>query len=253
MEDITLAPFAKKKLSDFVEESLNDYIDSLLKDGRTKLPPEIELAQDLSVSRTTIRRALSNLENRGVILRIHGKGTFINPNLSQAKLNITSGLPLLQLIENCGFKASVKVLDYDTAQPSPLQQSALKLKENSQIINISRVYYADKIPVVLLIDNIPAKYIGKNLSEKELENSTFELIRKHAGVLCIRDEVHISTANSGSIAAYTMGSNIINSDTALVFDIINYNEVNLPIFISKQFFNTNYITFNMVRILDVYE
>ena len=43
-----------------------------------KIWPEVRLAADFNVSRTTMRRALAGLEQEGLILRFPGKGTFVN-------------------------------------------------------------------------------------------------------------------------------------------------------------------------------
>ncbi len=47
------------------------------------LPSESELAQHFSVSRATVRDALSQLEATGVVIRRQGVGTFVNPFLSK--------------------------------------------------------------------------------------------------------------------------------------------------------------------------
>jgi GntR family transcriptional regulator of arabinose operon len=41
------------------------------------LPPEISLAQELGVSRVTLRRAMSELVRHGIFTRISGRGTFV--------------------------------------------------------------------------------------------------------------------------------------------------------------------------------
>ena len=45
----------------------------------TVLPPEWALAEQLAVSRGTLRRALAELEERGLLRREAGRGTFVNP------------------------------------------------------------------------------------------------------------------------------------------------------------------------------
>lgn len=42
-----------------------------------KLPGEVELARNLGVHRLTVRRALTELQQRGLIETVHGKGSFV--------------------------------------------------------------------------------------------------------------------------------------------------------------------------------
>lgn len=42
-----------------------------------KLPPEIDLADSYGVSRPTIRRAIAELQQAGLVDVIHGRGTFV--------------------------------------------------------------------------------------------------------------------------------------------------------------------------------
>ena len=43
-----------------------------------KLPTEKEICEEYSVSRTTVRLTMNELENRGYIYRIQGKGSFVS-------------------------------------------------------------------------------------------------------------------------------------------------------------------------------
>ena len=89
----SIAPIRKKTLSDSVKDSLRKLISEKAFNEAGKLPPEEELARQLAVSRITIRKALTDLEQEGLLLRIHGRGTFVNPAARQVKVNL-SGIRL---------------------------------------------------------------------------------------------------------------------------------------------------------------
>ncbi len=58
-----------------------DWIESRIKSGELKsgsrLPPERELAQDFGVAYDTMRRAAALLRERGLIITVHGRGTYV--------------------------------------------------------------------------------------------------------------------------------------------------------------------------------
>jgi DNA-binding GntR family transcriptional regulator len=45
----------------------------------TRLPSEVELSEQYGVARVTVRRALEDLRERGKIVTVHGRGTFVSP------------------------------------------------------------------------------------------------------------------------------------------------------------------------------
>ncbi|MEU6720706.1 GntR family transcriptional regulator [Nonomuraea sp. NPDC046802] len=60
---------------------LADHLAGQIKRGErapgSKLPAELELANIWGVARMTVRRTLEELVERGLIERVHGKGTFV--------------------------------------------------------------------------------------------------------------------------------------------------------------------------------
>jgi len=58
-----------------------DWIESRIKSGElesgSRLPPERELAQDTGVAYDTVRRAAVLLRERGLIITVHGRGTYV--------------------------------------------------------------------------------------------------------------------------------------------------------------------------------
>ena len=60
-----------------------NYIASLIESGKLqsgmRLPPERELAKMFGVAYDTVRRANELLRERGLIVTVHGRGTFVKP------------------------------------------------------------------------------------------------------------------------------------------------------------------------------
>jgi GntR family transcriptional regulator len=45
----------------------------------TRLPSEADLAQQYGVARMTVRRAVAQLRNKGLVVTVHGRGSFVAP------------------------------------------------------------------------------------------------------------------------------------------------------------------------------
>jgi DNA-binding GntR family transcriptional regulator len=45
----------------------------------TRLPSELELAEQYGVSRVTVRRSIDLLRQRGKVVAVQGRGTFVTP------------------------------------------------------------------------------------------------------------------------------------------------------------------------------
>lgn len=58
-----------------------DYLTALIRSGEpapgSRLPSERELASNLGVAYDTIRRATALLRERGLIVTVHGRGTYV--------------------------------------------------------------------------------------------------------------------------------------------------------------------------------
>jgi DNA-binding FadR family transcriptional regulator len=68
-----------------------------------KLPTERELAEQLHISRPSVRAALSKLESKGLIIRVQGGGTYVSDKVEASFMD-----PLLELFqENQDFKYDI--------------------------------------------------------------------------------------------------------------------------------------------------
>lgn len=58
-----------------------------------KVPSERKISTELNVSRTTVKYAIDKLISERLLYKIHGKGTFVIPELNMSRINIAKTSP----------------------------------------------------------------------------------------------------------------------------------------------------------------
>ena len=96
----------------------NQLVDILLEEIDTKLKPndkmmsEREICTKYDVSRTTVRQALSELENMGYIYKRPGKGTFV-ATLNRDKENLMDFYSFTEQMRQQGKVPSTQILSFE--------------------------------------------------------------------------------------------------------------------------------------------
>lgn len=138
------------------------------------LPSEADLSQRYGVSRATVREALSRLEQRGVILRRHGVGTFIN---AQRPI-IESGLERLEsldtLAQRMGLQTQMEALQIQERTANASEAEHLHIAEDSQVTTVSRVIKIGLKPVAYLADIVPTDILTKAELEDNFVGSVLD-------------------------------------------------------------------------------
>jgi GntR family transcriptional regulator, arabinose operon transcriptional repressor len=98
MEAAKLLP-AKNKTTSLKRERLRQHLVTELKSGRLMpgqaLPTELDISRQLKVSRNTVRHALGELEQQGLVRRVQGKGTFVTEKANAPTVVRTSSLAIV--------------------------------------------------------------------------------------------------------------------------------------------------------------
>jgi DNA-binding GntR family transcriptional regulator len=113
-----------------------------------KLLNEIDLASELEVSRGTIRRAISDLIKEGLLVRIHGKGTFVaSKRLEQPLAERLIGFSE-DLIEK-GIPFETEVLEQSVISHEQIG-SLLRVSPLGQVFYLKRIRKVAGFPLVIL-------------------------------------------------------------------------------------------------------
>lgn len=152
-----------------------------------KLPPEVEIATSLGVSRMTLRQALASVEAKGFIDRRRGRfgGSFIAVprfELDHASLPGFTEQMLLIAVE-----PGAEVLRAATRKPDIAVGKALKLRRADHVHEILRVRTANGEPIVLEEAYLPADIFPELLSE-DLHGSLYAVMREYGSAPVTADE-----------------------------------------------------------------
>ncbi|WMJ79308.1 GntR family transcriptional regulator [Clostridium sp. MB40-C1] len=153
-----------KQLAQIIEVEINNK----KYDENFKLPTENELAKAYDVSRITVRQALKLLEDKNLISREVGKGTFIKDNRLNQPMEGSHSFS--ELIEKEGFKPGAKLISASLEIPTESDLEDLDLEEGELIVVIKRIRYMNETPISYEISKFPSSF--KFLLTKNLDNNS---------------------------------------------------------------------------------
>src|SRR3984893_7716676 len=144
------------------------------------LPPERELVEIYQVSRMTIRQAILELVNEGILVRRKGIGTFVaSPKIEQALNSLTS---FTQDMAQRGMKAGGRVLSFKETTPDPTIRKPLGMSAQDKVFECVRLRLADEEPMALETTTLLAS-ICPGLQREDLENqSLYKVLTERWGI-----------------------------------------------------------------------
>ena len=125
-------------------------------EANQKIPTEMELSKKYNVSRVTVRKALEELVEDGILLRKQGKGTFISE-----KKTTNTNYPQTSFADAClmsGKKPTTRLLSYSMEVPTKKIADFFGIEQTEMVIKIRRIRMAGGEPIILEIDYFPESF-----------------------------------------------------------------------------------------------
>ena len=137
----------------------SDIVDDLSKEIKNmkkgdQIPSERQLCAIYNVSRTTIRNAINELVNSGLIYQIHGKGSFVTGKTSDQD-NLNKYYSFTQRTIANGQTPRSEIIDFRIMHPSYEISQNLKIKETDLAISFTRLRLANEVPMMYEVTYIP--------------------------------------------------------------------------------------------------
>jgi GntR family transcriptional regulator len=211
-----------------------------------QLPPEEDFAEQLGISRPTLREALYNLEQEGMIVRKHGVGTFVSSNLGQP---LESGLEVLETIESMagrmGLKTQMGRTVIEERAPTPTELTSLSLHEPAPVLSVARTILVDTQPVAYLWDVVPMEFLSREELDEKFTGSVLEMLLKHGTPQLIYSLTQLSAVASDSVLAHQLriqrGSPLLRLEAKLV------SSEQRVVDFSNSYFVPGFFSFHIIR------
>jgi len=230
-----------------VSRSLHEQLSILISETASgdRLPSEPRLAENLGVSRASLRETMRTFETRGLLQRKQGVGTFVIHPDTVFDSGLDKLVSLETLADQIGLEVSMgdlevcrQVLDYELSK-------SLGLPENEEILKVSRVILAENRPVAFLEDNLPVDVISEQEVKQHFTGSVLDLLINRDDIPLASSRCDISAI--GATPEIARALEIQRHAPLLVFSSLLYSSRGRIIDSSFSYFIPGYFHFHIVR------
>lgn len=169
----------KQPLHLHISEKLRQQIGNDYSPGE-QLPSERQLMAQFRVSRITVRRAIANLVDQGLVVRQHGKGVFVK---EQHKVTRSLSNPFVFFDEDMARQeatSSIHSLSFEVVEATAKVCQKLQLAHDNRVYCQKKIIYTDQIPV-----SVDVTYIRFDLGQaftQELQSSLIYPVLNSNGI-----------------------------------------------------------------------
>lgn len=210
-----------------------------------RLPSEPCLAEQLNVSRATLREAMRAFETQGIIRRKQGSGTYVN----QPPRVLESGLEVLESIETMARRSGLSVdigdLTIEKHVLASDESLSLHTPPGSEVLCISRIILAEGRPVAFLVDTLPEKIISLDEFQADFRGSILDLLLRRGQPPILASRTEINAVSASTREARALG--IQRGDVLLCFVAELFTTDSLVIDRSQSYFLPGYFRFHVLR------
>ena len=170
MNEITLT--RQPSLTDQVLQILLDRIKDGVYPPGEQLPPENELIEEFRISRATLRSAYAKMEERNLIQRRQGIGTFVSQQLNIAN-PLMEAIDFNERISLQGYQPGFEQVKAMIVIPEEEIAAPLMMEPGDQALRAEKLWTADGQPIIYIINHIPLSIFSTRYTQEDILNPGF--------------------------------------------------------------------------------
>ncbi|MCP2636024.1 GntR family transcriptional regulator [Microbacterium sp. HD4P20] len=156
-------------------------LESAIRSGRiapgARLENEIAIGQRLGLSRPTVRRAIQELVDQGLLVRRRGIGTQVVQGQVTRQVELTS---LYEDLQTAHHEPSTRVLTHELVPASDAVAEGLGVPKGEEVVFMRRQRSTDGVPVAVLENYLPREF--SDITTEQLESRGLYQILRGRGV-----------------------------------------------------------------------
>ncbi|MDK2896738.1 MAG: GntR family transcriptional regulator [Candidatus Atribacteria bacterium] len=233
----------RENLTDKVKkEILNMVFQKGLSMGE-KLPSIAEMADMLSVSKTTVREAIRSLEQLHFLEVKQGRGVFLAVDSKSLGKNITQLRSVTEMAQESGIELETFEWHIKDIKADIFLADKLKVEEGSPLVFLSRVRGFDE-EVAVYLEDILLKELVSDFTPLDWEGSLFKALEQRGVFVSYSVAQIIPYVPDGGFVEKTK----VNSDTPfLLLEQLHFNSLGREIAFSRDYYHSEYFHFEVVR------
>jgi GntR family transcriptional regulator len=215
-----------------IEQDLASSIASGALAPGSQLPTEEELVRKYGVSRTTVRKAVQELERLGLIEIRRGRGTFVRAEkLAQEFTELTG---FVEDMVALGLQPSAKVLGTDPMEADETVARQLRVPIGTEVMQIRRVRIGDGLALSLDETYLPMD-LGRKVVENDLEvYPIFSLLERKYDTPLVEADYRIEAVAADPFVAEALG--VEERAPILLIERVSYSLDQRPVDYEKLFY-----------------
>jgi GntR family transcriptional regulator len=142
----------------------------------TQLPPERDLADLAEVSRVTVRKAVAQLVEDGLVDQRRGAGSFVRARGPKLEQSLSSLISFTENMLARGRVSTSEVLLRGLFAPNPDESMALGLGMTDRVSRLERLRSADGMPMAVERSSLPEDILP---DPEQVETSLYQYLRSH--------------------------------------------------------------------------
>jgi GntR family transcriptional regulator len=207
----------------------------------TRLDGELALANQLGVSRPTLRRAIEYLVDRGYLVRRRAVGTQVVHPKVRRPVELSS---LYDDLAASRKDPRTKVLSLATVPATDRVAHALGLEDGDEVVAIERLRYADGQPLAIMRNWLPVGLV--ELDDGRLERAGLYQLMRAAGI-----GLHLASQTIGARGASGTEARLLQAhkgEPLLTMERTTYNENGQPVELADHIYRASLYSFEIVLV-----